>query len=227
MLLVVPLIVGFLVGFLTVRANYLLIIFLGKVFSTGTASSRFAATGVLASLVVFIGVSLGVPEVTLTGRLVVTALFLGSFTVGVVTAQEESSPQEIRRITEALFETVFPQDPVVSQILQTSAATTAESILNTMPASSQAAIVLLHAVFDSRTLVLFVSLREGRLRWRRFVNLSPTDRREYLEDWRTDPRLAYGAHALQILTSYAYYVKKEVGRRIGYDGTLLRASYLE
>jgi hypothetical protein len=223
----IPILVGFVAGFLTVRANYVLIILLGKVFSSGTAGWRFAATGLLASILVFLGASLGVPDLTATGKVVVTVLFLASFGLGVVIAKEEMGPKEIRRITEAVFETAYPPSSGLPGAVGVSAARTSERILATMPISSQAAITLLLAVFDSRTLVFVASFPQGRVRGRRFVSLSAAERQKYLEVWRTNPRLAYGAHALQILSSYAYYVKGQVTRHIGYGGQLLRDSYLE
>ena len=221
---VIVLVAGFLVGFFTVRANYVLMILLGYVFSSGTASGRYAAAGLIATLLVFLILGVRDPGFEL-GQFLLAGAFLGAFLLGV--GISVMTLAEGRRAISTALDTIFPGRmdlPLASAI---SSVRTAYRLIESMPASARKAVELFSAIFNSRTFVFLVSLRNGRLRGRRFVNLSYAERREYLDDWRRAPGLSYGAHILRILAVYSYYVKDAASSKVDYDGELLRRSYLE
>lgn len=231
-LFLVPLfILGFLVGFLSVKVNHVLIILLGRLFSSGTASQRYIATGLLASLVVFVAAKSWYPDLDLLGAILSSVAFLGFFGIGVWDAQRRFSTLEYRKILEAVLDTFFPDQDELPGALKLSSSATSQRLLDSAPESMRAAVRLFLVVFDSRTMVFLVSFRHGKLTWKRFIDLPskpPTNgRARYLQDWRDDPLLSYGAHVFRILFTYTYYIKDDVWPHVHYNGELLRRSYLE
>ena len=233
--LVLALVIGTLVGFFTVKVNFVLIILLGYLFSSGTAWGRYAVAGFLFSVVAFLLLGGQYPGLGLA-RFLLTAGFFGAFLLGVGIAL--ASLAQGRETLTPVLNTIFPGGtdrlPRASEI---SSVLTAHSFLRSMPVSARKAIELFSALFNSATFVFLVSLRHGKLQGKRFTNLTASDQREYLDDWRRAPGLSYGAHIFRILANYSYYVKSMVWRppsghpgndaRVPYDGELLRRSYLK
>lgn len=222
------LVIGFIAGFLTVKVNYILIVLLGRLFSSGTEWWRYLATGLLASLAVFVIATLQYPDLGLFLRAASSLVFLGVFGLGAWLAQRRFGTPEYQRIIVAVLDTIFPdnQDDLPGAV-KISSVVTAQKLLQSMPDSTRAAIRLFSVIFDSRTIVFFVNFKRGDLTWKRFVELDTREKRSYLDDWRADPLLSFGAHIFRILSSHSYYLKPETWEYVDYNGQLLRRSYLE
>ena len=223
--LVLALVIGTLVGFFTVKVNYVLIILLGYLFSSGTAWARYVAAGFLLSGIAFLLLG-GQYTGFVLARLLLTAGFFGAFLlgVGIALASLGQGREAIAAVLDTIFSGKTTHLPRASKI---SSVVTSHRLLQSMPGSARKAIELFSALFNSATFVFLVSFGHGKLRGKRFVNLTAAERKEYLDDWRRAPGLSYGAHIFRILAVYSYYVKRKVSSQVGYDGELLRRSYLE
>jgi hypothetical protein len=220
-------IIGLVAGFLSVKINLVLIILLGRLFSSGTANRRYFVVAFFGFLSSFAWLGYYAALDT-TSSLLSSLLFSIFLLLGALIGQRTTRLGEFRNIMTAVLDTSFPSGyhnfPGAVTI---SSVATSETLVHRMPYSLSTGLQLLLATFDSRTMVLLLSLRNGKLRWKRFVELSSKDRTEYLNSWRHDRQFSTGAHIIRTLTSYAYYVKPQTWPFLDYDGNLLRWSYLD
>ncbi len=150
------------------------------------------------------------------------------FVLGAWLAQRRFGTAEYQEILRAVLDTIHPDtQSTIPGALEVSSAVTLQNLLQSMPASTRNVIKLFSLIFDSRTMVFVVHIRHGKRVWRRFVEMDADAKKGYLDEWRSDPVLSYGAHIFRILSSYSYYIKEQVYHGIGYNGELLRRSYLE
>src|SRR3990170_4388066 len=101
-------IAGLVLGVSAVKGNYVLVVFLGKLFSSGTATLRYAGIGVLLTLGVELLLILRSPDL---GPLLVASLslaFLGAFAAGVWVAAERFGDREVREVLAGVLDTSFP-----------------------------------------------------------------------------------------------------------------------
>lgn len=220
-------IIGLIVGFISVKINLVLIVLEGRLFSSGRATGRYFVIAFFGFLAAFagLGVSSSLDFATIVVSSVLFSLYL---LLGEFIGHRTTRLKDFRQIISAVLDTSFPEGyhgfPGAVAI---SSVSTSEMLVHRMPDSLSVGLQLFIAVFDSRTMVFLGSLRRGKLRWKRFVNLSKMDRTEYLNYWRYTSQLSVGAHIIRTLTSYAYYVKDQTWPLLKYNGHLLKWSYLD
>lgn len=220
-------IIGLVTGFIAVKINLVLIVLGGRLFSSGRATGRYFVIAFFGFLAAFAALNLS-SALDLATIMVSSVLFSLWLLLGEFVGHRRTRLKDFRHIMSAILDTSFPegyhQFPGAVSI---SSVSTSETLVHRMPYSLGIGLQLFIAIFDSRTMVFLGSLRRGKLRWKRFVNLSPKDRKEYLNYWRYSPQLSIGAQIIRILTSYAYYVKDQTWPLLKYSGHLLEWSYLD
>lgn len=228
LLILSALLAGYIVGFLTVKINYVLIILVGKLFSSGSARGRYALTGFLGAVLVFVFATSQFPALGSAIHAATSLVFAGTFAVGTWHAMRRFGTAEHTGILEAVLDTIFPEGGEIPEgAKNVSSVQTAGKLLQSLPESNQAAIKLVSVIFDSATMRFVLGLMHGTLRIKRFVDLDAKERAAYLQEWVNDPRLFYAVQAFRVLSNFSYYIKEAVWKSVGYDGRLLRSSYLE
>ena len=214
---------GFLTGFFTVNFNHLLVIFFGRLWLSGYARKRYGLVGVIAAALNFVIFSLSGFETIQS--ILFSLFFLALFAVGVKSSERRF--RESGKILEEIVNAVFPPGgPIALSASDVKAGEAVKRFLSAMPASYREALKTLAVAFDSMFFVFVISLLEGKLRLRRFIRLTRADREEYIRAWERRPGLTYAIQVFKILSSFGYYSKEPVWRQVGYDGELLRRSYL-
>lgn len=219
--------IGLVAGFISVKINLVLLVLLGRLFTSGRATRRYFVIAFFGFLAAFAALS---PSTSLDSETIIVSSVLFSLwlLLGELIGHRATRLKDFRHIISAVLDTSFPKDYYhFPGAVDISSVNTSETLVQRMPYSLSIGLKLFVAIFDSRTMVFLGSLRRGKLRWKRFVNLSSKDRREYLNYWRFTSQLSIGAHILRILTSYAYYVKDQTWPHLGYSGHLLEWSYLD
>jgi len=95
-------------------------------------------------------------------------------------------------------------------------AASVDSLLGVIPPLFDDALTLLLFVFDSRFFVLAFT---GK--WKRFVDLDPSDKSRYLDVWESNAFLVSVAQVLRITMSYGYYTKQPVYGVFDYNGPMV------
>ncbi|MDH3794513.1 MAG: hypothetical protein OER78_05490 [Nitrosopumilus sp.] len=223
--LILSLLIGYGIGFFTVKINHLLVIFLGKLWSSGNAQKRYILVGGIATIVFGMAVFLKTNDFTLT--ILSTSVFAILFLVGVKHAMHRFN--QYLEILNALIQSLFPKkDPNDDQhdALLADTSKISQQMLESMRKSSLESLKILFFFFDSVFAVFLISLTKGKFRFNRFVHLSDKDQVDYMHIWADSEILNLAPVALKALIGYSYYTSHLSWDKIGYRGEVLRRSYI-
>jgi hypothetical protein len=219
------------VGYGTVRLNQLLVVVLGKAWSSGRARQRYILISIYAAIVYFIILAYYLyPDQGYVAKAISVPVFVVLFLLGVYLADKRYGASEsiMFRIIEAMYDSSrFAEGDSAAAIRD--ACRTAKGVLEAMPKSNSEILRVLFLVFDSRTAVFFVSLSAGEAKFARFVELKPADQIAYIRNWIDNPFLFYAMQGLKSLVNFSYYSNQSGCNSAGipYDGNFLRRTYLE
>ncbi|MDA4122244.1 MAG: hypothetical protein OK456_03575 [Thaumarchaeota archaeon] len=125
--------------------------------------------------------------------------------------------KERAKILRALSEAEFPRGGAIpASANDVDASASVEDLLQEIPPLFDDAITTLLFVFDSRFFVLAFT---GR--WKRFVELDPEEKEQYMEVWKSNIFLLSVAQILRFTCSYGYYTKAQVYSTFGYNGPMV------
>jgi hypothetical protein len=215
---------GFIIGFLKVKINHILVIFTGKLQTSKHSRQRYIVFGVASSILFFILYYLLTPSPELILGIIFTAIYAVMYTVGVVIAENrfEQHLTILETMISAMFTDSTKGDKITSDAFRIS-----KQMLDNMSVSNREVLLLLLLFFDSRFVVFFVSLFiERRFTLTRFVNMNSAEQDEYLNTWNNTRGLDFVIKALKAITSFPYYTSSLSWNKIGYDGNVLKKSYL-
>jgi len=224
-LLVSSLLIGYIAGFLTVKINHLLVIFLGKLWSSGNAQRRYILVGGIATVIFGAAAYYQINDFKLP--LIFAAVFAVLFLVGIKHAMYRFS--QYIEILDALIQSLFPkEDPNDDQhdALLADTSKISQQMLESMRKSQLESLKILFFFFDTIFAVFFISLTKRKLRFSRFINLSKKDQVDYIHIWAATEGLNLGPVALKALIGYSYYTSPLSWEKIGYRGEVLRRSYI-
>lgn len=218
---------AYLAGFMTVKMNHLLVIVLGKIWTSGHGQQRYVVVGASMSTV-YLAILIGLFEDFIFHFYVLLFLtFVGLYVAGLKHAEKRSS-QVIFDIIPKMIELVylFDKNDELQQKAIHDAKVFSKKVIFSMPKSTGEALQLLFFFFDSRMAVFFVSIINGRFRVSRFINLSEEDQIHYVESWANNPYLFVAMQAIKGLMGFSYYTSEHSWESIKYNGKLLSNSYL-
>ncbi len=223
--LILSLLIGYGIGFFTVKINHLLVIFLGKLWSSGNAQKRYALIGGLATIVFGMVILLQTNDFTLT--IIPASVFAVLFIVGVKHAMHRFN--QYIEILDALIQSLFPkEDPNDDQhdALLADTSKISQQMMESMRKSYLESLKILFFFFDSVFAVFLISLTKGKFRFSRFIHLSDKDQVDYMHIWAESEILNLAPVALKALIGYSYYTSHLSWDKIGYRGEVLRRSYI-
>ena len=223
--LVSSLLIGYGAGFLTVKINHLLVIFLGKLWSSGNAQRRYILVGCIATFLY--GVMIFYQTNNFVLALVFVVVFTVLFTSGIKHAMHRFN--QYIDVLNALIQSLFPREDLNDdkhEALLTDTSKISQEMLESMRKSQLESLKILFFFFDSIFAVFFISLIKGKLKFSRFINLSKEDQVDYMHIWAATEGLNLGPVALKALIGYSYYTSHLSWDKIGYRGEVLRRSYI-
>jgi len=223
--LVASLLIGYGIGFLTVKINHLLVIFLGKLWSSGNAQRRYILVGGIVA--VMYGMIIFYHTNNFASALVFAIVFSVLFVSGVKHAMHRFN--QYIDVLNALIQSLFPkEDPNDDQheALLADTSRISQEMLESMRKSQLESLKILFFFFDSIFAVFFISLTKYKFRFSRFINLSKEDQVDYMHIWASIEFLNLGPVALKALIGYSYYTSHLSWDKIGYRGDVLRRSYI-
>lgn len=223
--LVSSLLIGYGAGFLTVKINHLLVIFLGKLWSSGNAQRRYILVGGIATF--FYGVMIFYQ----TNNFVLALIFVVVFTVLFISGIKHAMHRfdQYIDVLNALIQSLFPKEDLNDdkhEALLADTSKISKEMLESMRKSQLESLKILFFFFDSIFAVFFISLIKGKLKFSRFINLSKEDQVDYMHIWAATEGLNLGPVALKALIGYSYYTSHLSWDKIGYRGEVLRRSYI-
>jgi hypothetical protein len=217
--------IGYGTGFFTVKINHLLVIFLGKLWTSGNAQKRYILVGGLATAV--FGAILFVQTNDLTLALISASVFTVLFLVGVKHAMRRFN--QYIEILNALIQSLFPkEEPNDDQhdMLLADTSKISQQMLESMQKSQLESLKILFFFFDTVFAVFLISLTKRKIRFSRFIHLSKKEQVEYMRIWAESEGLNLAPVALKALIGYSYYTSHLSWDKIGYRGEVLRRSYI-
>ena len=223
--LILSLLAGYGIGFFTVKINHLLVIFLGKLWSSGNAQKRYILAGGLATIVFGTAVFLKTNDFTLA--ILSAAVFTVLFLVGIKHAMHRFN--QYLEILNALIQSLFPkedQNDDQHDALLADTSKISQQMLESMRKSSLESLKILFFFFDSVFAVFLISLTKGKFQFSRFIHLSDKDQVDYMRIWTDSEVLNLAPVALKALIGYSYYTSHLSWDTIGYRGEVLRRSYI-
>jgi len=223
--LVSSLLIGYGLGFFTVKINHLLVIFLGKLWSSGNAQRRYVLVGGIVT--VMYGMMIFYQTSNFVSALIFVAVFAVLFVSGIKHAMHRFN--EYVDILNALIQSLFPkEDPDDDQhdALLADTSKISQDMLESMRKSQLESLKILFFFFDSIFAVFLFSFIRRKLRFSRFINLSKEDQVDYMHIWASTEFLNLGPVALKALIGYSYYTSHLSWDKIGYRGEVLRRSYI-
>jgi len=219
---------GYISGFMVVQINHLLVILLGKINSGGHAQKRYIPTGV-AACAIYLTIMLFFlfPNENVVIKFASLPFFIGLYVFGITRAK-----RLFKQTHKILFELIkimyySPTDKKLDDNTIKDTMKTADSILSSMPQSNKEALMILLLFFNSTTTVFLVSLISGRIRLKSFINLNTIEKTDYLQAWAQNKFLFYAIQGMKSLVSFSYFANSQSWSAIGYNGELLRRSYLD
>lgn len=223
--LVSSLLIGYGAGFLTVKINHLLVIFLGKLWSSGNAQRRYILVGGIATFLY------GVMIFYQTNNFVLALIFVVVFTVLFISGIKHAMHRfdQYLDVLNALIQSLFPKEDLNDdkhEALLADTSKISQEMLESMRKSQLESLKILFFFFDSVFAVFFISLIKGKLKFSRFINLSKEDQVDYMHIWAATEGLNLGPVALKALIGYSYYTSHLSWDKIGYRGEVLRRSYI-
>jgi len=217
--------IGYGIGFFTVKINHLLVIFLGKLWSSGNAQKRYVLVGGLATII--FGVVAFLQTNDLTVSLISASIFAVLFLVGIKHAMYRFN--QYIEILNALIQSLFPKEDSNNDqhdALLADTSKISQQMLESMQKSQLESLKILFFFFDSIFAVFLISLTKGKFQFSRFIHLSDKDQVDYMHIWAESEGLNLAPVALKALIGYSYYTSHLSWDKIGYRGEVLRRSYI-
>jgi hypothetical protein len=237
---------GYLGGYATVRINQLLVILLGRAWTSGRARKRYNLMMAYSAIIYLIAlVAFLYPGEHLAIKLVSVAIFAGQFVIGIKHAEKryKQALDIMDRIIKAMFHTSLSEPASTLAVYNKharhdnqrgqeeeaairDALRISKDILDAMPKSNAETLKVLFLFLDSRTAVFIISLSAGKWRFRRFSELSWQEQQDYLDTWNENSFLFYAIQGIKSLVSFSYFSSPNSWQNIGYNGDFLRWSYI-
>jgi len=217
--------IGYGIGFFTVKINHLLVIFLGKLWSSGNAQKRYILVGGFATVVFGVVGFLQTNDLTLS--LISASVFAVSFLLGLKHAMHRFN--QYLEILNALIQSLFPKEDSNNDqhdALLADTSKISQQMLESMQKSQFESLKMLFFFFDSIFAVFLISLTKGKFQCSRFIHLSDEDQVDYMHIWAESEGLNLAPVALKALIGYSYYTSHLSWYKIGYRGEVLRRSYI-
>ena len=226
--IVSSLLIGYVTGFLTVKINHALVIIFGRLWSSGNAQRRYVLVGVIA--VIIFGIILFY-QTNFIFTVIFTFVFAVLFLVGVIHAMYRFN--QYKPILKASIQSLFPKedsdndddyDDLLNDTLQISL-----NMLESMRKSQLESLKILFIFFDSvfgGFVVFFLSKKILEFKFRRFIYLSKEDQVAYMRVFADSIIGNLMSTALKAFIGYNYYTSHFSWEKIGYDGAVLRRSFL-
>jgi hypothetical protein len=217
--------IGYGAGFFTVKINHLMVIILGRLWSSGNAQRRYILIGGLGTLIFGLAVLLQTNDFTLA--LISASAFAVLFLVGIKHAMHRFN--QYIEILNALVQSLFPkEDPNDDQheALLADTSKISQQMLEAMRKSQLESLKILFFFFDTIFAVFLFSLIKRKFRFSRFIHLSKEDQVDYMHIWAETELLNLAPVALKALIGYSYYTSHLSWDKIGYHGEVLRRSYI-
>jgi len=222
------LLIGYVTGFLTVKINHALVIIFGRLWSSGNARRRYVLVGVIA--VIIFGIILFY-QTNFIFTVIFTFVFTVLFLVGVIHAMYRFNQYE--PILKASIQSLFPKedsgndddyDDLLNDTLKISL-----NMLGSMRKSQLESLKILFIFFDSvfgGFVVFFLSKKILKFKFRRFIYLSKEDQVAYMRVFADSIIGNLMSTALKAFIGYNYYTSHLSWEKIGYEGKVLRRSFL-
>jgi len=226
--LVSSLLIGYVAGFFTVKINHGLVILLGKLWSSGNAQRRYILVGVIA-IIVF-GIILFY-QTNFVFAVIFTFVFAVLFLVGIKHAMYRFHQYE--PILKASIQSLFPKedsdnddnhDDLLDDTLRISL-----NMLESMRKSQLESLKILFVFFDSifgGFLIFLISGKIQKFKFRRFISLSKENQVEYMTICANSKYGTLISTALKAFIGYNYYTSPFSWDKIGYNGKVLRRSFI-
>ncbi len=219
---------GYLSGFFTVKINHGLVILFGRLWSSGNAQRRYTLVGVIA-IIVFGIISFN--QIDLIFAVIFTFVFAVLFLVGIIHAMYRFDQYE--PILKALIQSLFPKEDSDSDDhyndLLDDTLKISLGMLGTMRKSQLESLKILFVFFDSifGGFVIFLFSRKiQEFKFRRFIHLSQEDKVAYMRVFADSSIGNLMSTALKAFIGYNYYTSHFSWEKIGYDGVVLRRSFI-
>lgn len=216
---------GYSAGFMTVKINNLLVITLGKLWSSGHAKKRYIPVGFALTFYYIVVILAMFNFVTAVEPVIFVAVFSCLYSAGIYHADKRFS-ESILIMNQIIKITYATGDSSEEVKIRECTQKNALSILSSMPESNRHALELLFFTFDSAFMVFFISMITGRLRSGRFIDLEYPEQEEYFQTWADNSYLFYAVSALKSFIGFSYYSCPGTWDNIGYNGKALVGSYL-
>ncbi len=220
---IIAIVLGFVVGFFSVKINHLLIILTGKLISSGHATNRYIIVGVIGYVIVFAAYWLFVQFPDVTHGIITASVFGGSFVAGIVIADHRFS--QSCEILQSIINAMY-SDSEKGNSKTNDAFSISKTMLINMPSANKEALLLLVFFFDSRLGVFFSSLFGRKIMLKRFISMNPKEQDWYIQTWSTTMGFSLALKALKSITSFAYFSSNLTWSDIPYNGEVLKRSYL-
>ncbi len=226
---IMTLLIGYGIGFFTVKINHGLVILFGRLWSSGNAQRRYVLVGVI-TIIVFGIISFNQIENFII-TLIFTSVFAVLFIVGIKHAMYRFD--QYVPILKAAIQSLFPKEDsdndddyndLLDDTLKISVA-----MLKTMRKSQLESLKILFVFFDSifGGFVIFLFSRKiQEFKFRRFIHLSQEDKVAYMLVFADSAIGNLMSTVLKAFIGYNYYTSHFSWKKIGYDGSVLRRSFI-
>ncbi len=226
--LVSSLLFGYVAGFLTVKINHGLVILLGKLWSTGNAQRRYILVGGIVTVIY--GVTIFYQTNNSVLALIFTSVFAVLFLVGIKHAMHRFHQYEpiLKASIQSLFPKEDPDDDNHDDLLDDTLKISLE-MLESMRKSQLESLKILFVFFDSifgGFLIFLISRKIQKFKFRRFISLSKENQVEYMTICANSKYGTLISTALKAFIGYNYYTSHFSWDKIGYNGKVLRRSFI-
>jgi len=226
--LVSSLLFGYVAGFLTVKINHALVILFGRLWSSGNAQRRYILVGVIA--IILFGIILFYQTNDSILALIFTSVFAVLFLVGIKHAMYRFNQYEpiLKASIQSLFPKEDPDDDNHDDLLDDTLKISLE-MLESMRKSQLESLKILFVFFDSifgGFLIFLISRKIQKFKFRRFISLSKENQVEYMTICANSKYGTLISTALKAFIGYNYYTSHFSWDKIGYNGKVLRRSFI-
>jgi len=225
---IMTLLIGYGAGFFTVKINHGLVILFGRLWSSGNAQRRYILVGVIANTVFGI---ISYNQTDFIFAVISTFVFAVLFLVGIIHAMYRFDQYE--PILKASIQSLFPKEDSDSDDhynnLLDDTLKISLGMLETMRKSQLESLKILFIFFDSIFGGFVIFLLSGKIqefKFRRFIYLSNEDQVAYMHVFADSSIGNLMATALKAFIGYNYYTSHFSWEKIGYDGVVLRRSFI-
>ena len=216
--------IGFGIGFFSVKFNHLLVILTGKLVSSGHAQRRYIVIGIFSTVLVFFSYMYLAPTFDLAHGIAIAVVYAVLFTIGVLSAEARFSQacDILHMIINAMYTNTKTGNITTSDAFEIS-----KKMLNHIQPANKEALLLLAFFFDSRFAVFFISaFITKKFVAKRFIDITPEQQDAYINSWHNTFGLTLAIKALKSIVSFAYFTSHHSWDDIGYNGGVLKRSYL-